>query len=427
MCWIETRLSALTDGRSPKQEIKADLEDEYKIPAPQNLALPIASAFSSASYTDISKPSVTTSKDVKSDSPLISRPRPIAHNGTEKSFFSRGTISTENTSLPTRIHSKYRPSYSPHQKTVAAEKLPTQEEILDIIAELYPSMIKYVDSGTISRRKPYSPCSRRRSSFASQSESKSKYSSSITGSHKLSSEIHSTDLEHVNLPTPPLSPMTPTGNFSPLGEIQTKAYGSIKEREYQQLKDFLIKFLISQGKQLSRELRIRILECFSITPADLAPENSWLWSNHPASNDEDGNEKCELALKMFIGALKSQLQENDFIKAQTNSPVEHKTTLTPASFLKPSFSGDETMNKILDSPPSRQNPIIMRGFLSDANLKKHRTGSTITNPSTFFKGSSFDTLNKNISLFTSKLNPLGWKNSRDDLHVINQRSLRSRG
>ncbi|RKF83976.1 hypothetical protein GcM3_004020 [Golovinomyces cichoracearum] len=427
MCWIETRLLALTDGRTSKQEIKDDWVEEYKMPAPQNLALPIASAFSSASYTDITTPSATTSKDVKSDSPLISRPRPIAHNGTEKSFFSRGTISTENTNLPTRTHSKYRPSYSSQQDIVSVEKLPNQERILNIILELYPAMIKYVDSGTTSHRELYSSGSRSTRSFAFQSESKLKYTSSITGSHNLSSGIHSADHEHINLLTPPLSPMTPSWNFSPLSKTQSKVSGSFRESEYQQLKDFLINFLSTHGKQLSRELRVRILECFSITPAELASEQSWLWMDYAVSNDEDQNEKSELALKMLIEALKSQSPENNRYKAQNNSPVELQTMPIPTPFSKFSFSADETTKRVPDSQPSTQNSKIMRGFLSDANLEKHRTGSTISNRSAFFKGSSFDTLNKNISLFTSKLNPLGWKNSRDNLHVIHQRSLGSRG
>ncbi|RKF79432.1 hypothetical protein GcM1_202023 [Golovinomyces cichoracearum] len=410
MCWIETRLLALTDGKTSKLQIKDDWVEKYTTPAPQNFALPIASAFSSASYTDITTPSATTSKDVKSDSPLISRPRPIAHNGTEKSFFSRGTISTENTNLPTRTHSKYRPSYS-SQEIVSVEKLPNQERILNIILELYPAMIKYVNSGTTSHRELYPSGSRSTSSFTFQSESKLKYTSSITGSHNLSSAIHSADHEHTNLLTPPLSPTTSSWNFSPLTKTQSKVSGSFREREYQQLKYFLINFLSTHGKKLSRELRVRILECFSITPAELASEQSWLWMDYAVSNDEDQNEESELALKMLIEALKSQSPENNRYKAQNNSPAELQTMSIPTPFSKFSFSADEMTKKVSDCQPSTQYSKIMRGFLSDANLGKHKTGSTITNRSTFFKGSSFDTLNKNISLFTSKINSLGLRNS----------------
>lgn len=65
----------------------------------------------------------------QSDDPLISRPRPVAQDATIKSFFSRGTISSENTQLISKKTSTYRIEQIQSLLDTSIDKIPGRDEL----------------------------------------------------------------------------------------------------------------------------------------------------------------------------------------------------------------------------------------------------------------------------------------------------------
>ncbi|KAI6249640.1 hypothetical protein HI914_01109 [Erysiphe necator] len=373
--WVESHLFATADEKTPKHveekcaeyivehESKAHVRDSF---------LPIASAFSSANFAEPCVQPVAKEDESQSNIPLMSRPRPIAHNGTEKSFFSRGTIPTENINLPTRIHSKYRPSYSkseetpenqPEEKTTV-QKVPGRQDLLEIIKELYPCMIKYIDIRDGSQPK-YSTCSTKGSYDTLRKQTLTM----------------NTIPAYANLPTPPMSPFESLGRHTAYEINPIKTSDSIEEPEFHQIRSFLIKFIDRKVNNIPEDLKLRIMECYSISSADFTPET--------ATNLEEHTGNFEKCIRTLIKVFNSPIAEKWFEIVEAEELEENNAKV------------EQSSTTLLGKNTERFAKSITDGYCSDSDLVRCRTKFAKIDSPTMFSMTNF-TSTKKLSSFNLK-------------------------
>ncbi|POS84038.1 hypothetical protein EPUL_006285 [Erysiphe pulchra] len=399
--WLESHVFAAPDEKASKQvekKISGYSFEQSSLAQIRESFLPIASAFSSKNFAEPSVPPVTIKNETHSNAPLMSRPRPIAQNGTEKSFFSRGTIPTENINLPTRIHSNYRPSYYPKpeekpklkpEEKIVVKRLPERQDLIEIILEMYPSMIKYVERKYDFQRKHSSGSA---STFPKSTALKSDSSHLPTTATSSSDDILAmkTIPAYVNLPTPPISPFESVKQRN-VSEVNfEKVSGTIEESEFRKVQSFLIRFIDLKGNQVPKNLKIRIMECYSITLADLEPKRALLF------NEEDIG-KSEKCLQKLIKALETEepekwletdeLKESSEIKS--NTLVWRKTDSTEI------LKKDKDILDILS-------PQITEGHVSDTNLVRCQTKQANKTQPALFRMTSSTTSFKKLPTFNLK-------------------------
>lgn len=374
--WIESHVFAAPDEKIPKQAEKKFSGysiEQSSLAHIRESFLPIASAFSSTNFAEPRAPPVTLKNESHSNAPLMSRPRPIAQNSTEKSFFSRGTIPTENINLPTRVHSNYRPSYSksveklklkPEEKIVI-KMLPDRQDLIEIILEIYPNMKEYVERNYNFQRKYYSGTVSKVPKLISLSSESNHLPTTATSSsdnkRRKNSLTMNTIPAYVNLPTPPISPYESFKNHNASEVISEKVSCTIEESEFHKIRSFLIRFIDIKGNQMSKNLKIRMMESFSIALADLEPKRALLF-------DEEDTGKFEKCLQKFIKALEIEDLEkwpeydelNESLEIMSNSLAWRKTDST------------EILKKKKDTSENLS-PLIMEGHVSDTNLVSYQT------------------------------------------------------
>ncbi|RKF61322.1 hypothetical protein OnM2_043081 [Erysiphe neolycopersici] len=416
--WLESLVFAVPDEKTSKnveKKFPGYSIEHSSLSHIRESFLPIASAFSSTNFAEPSVPPVSIKNESHSNVPLMSRPRPIAQNSTEKSFFSRGTIPTENINLPTRKHSNYRPSYfskpeenpklKPEVKTVS-NRLPTRQDLIEIILELYPSMIKYVErTNDFQRQYSSGSVSTLPKSAAMRSESSHIPTTAAVSSDDIRGKNHLTVNAipaYVNLPTPPISPFESVKYQNVLEVNGERTFSNIEESEFYKIKCFLINFINIKGNQVPKNLKIRIMESYSITLADIEPKSALLF-------DDEDTERSEKCLQKLIKALETEEPENWLETDELNESSRIKTN-TLAWRKTDSAEILKKNTDILDI----LSPQNIEGQVSDSNLVRCQTKyGNMLKPALFRVTSSTTSKKKLPSFYLKKTYDKTFRNERN--------------